>query len=143
MMKTEKPKRGRPASAIDIEQLEKLAGLACTIEEAAAFFGVSKRTLLRRLEEPKYKRVWDDGLLKGNVSLRRKQWALAQSDSPSAVTMLLHLSRHRLGQNDKSLVEMTGKNGGPLQVLDLGNATHEELVAKAAALGLPTKIFEN
>lgn len=143
-MKAEKKTmRGRPASAIDIEQLEKLAGLACTIEEAAAFLGVSKRTLLRRLEDPKYKRVWGEGLLKGNVSLRRKQWALAQSDSPSAVTMLLHLSRHRLGQNDKSLVEMTGKNGGPLQILDLANVSHEELVAKAAAIGLPTKIFED
>jgi hypothetical protein len=142
-MKREKPKRGRPASAIDLEQLEKLAGLACTIEEAAAFFGVSKRTLLRRLEDPKVKRVWDDGLLKGNLSLRRKQWAIAQSDSPSAITMLLHLSKHRLGQNDKTLVEMTGKNGGPLQILDLADASHEEILAKAVAFGLPTKIFED
>ena len=142
-MKAEKKTRGRPASAVDIEQLEKLAGLACTIEEAAAFLGVSKRTLLRRLEDPKYKRAWDEGLLKGNVSLRRKQWALAQSDSPSAVTMLLHLSRHRLGQTDKSLVEMTGKNGGPLHLPDLTNASHDELVEKAVALGLPRKIYED
>lgn len=142
-MKAERKMRGRPASAVDLEQLEKLAGLACTIEEAAAFLGVSKRTLLRRLEDPKYKKVWEEGLLKGNVSLRRKQWALAQSDSPSAVTMLLHLSRHRLGQNDKSLVEMTGKNGGPLQLIGLADLSHDELVAKAAALGLPTKIFED
>ena len=142
-MKTEKPKRGRPASAVDLDQLEKLAGLACTIEEAAAFLGVSKRTLLRRLEDPKCKKVWEEGLLKGNVSLRRKQWALAQSDSPSAVTMLLHLSRHRLGQNDKSLVEMTGKNGSPLQILDLSNVSHEELVEKATAIGLPTKVFDD
>jgi len=142
-MKSQKPTRGRPASAIDIDQLEKLAGLACTIEEAAAFIGVSKRTLLRRLEDPKYRRAWEDGLLKGNVSLRRKLWALAHGDSSSAVTMLLHLARTRLGQNEKSLVEMTGKNGGPLQFLDLANASHEELVAKAVASGLPEKIFED
>ena len=142
-MKTEKPKRGRPASAIDLDQLEKLAGLGCTIEEAAAFLGVSKRTLLRRLEDPKCRKVWDEGLLKGNVSLRRKQWAVAQSDSPSAITMLLHLSKHRLNQNDKTLVEMTGKNGGPLQIFDLTSASHEELVEKATAIGLPTKVFED
>ncbi len=136
-------KRGRPKSAVDIEQLEKLAGLACTLDEAAAFMGISKRTLLRRLEEPRFKQAWEDGLLKGNVSLRRRQWAIAQSDAPSAVTMLLHLSRFRLGQHDKSLVEITGKNAGPLQVFDLANVTLEELVAKAGALGLPKKIFDD
>lgn len=136
-------KRGRPKSAVDVEQLEKLAGLACTIDEAAAFLGISKRTLLRRLEDPKFKQAWEDGLLKGNVSLRRRQWSIAQSDSPSAVTMLLHLSRFRLGQHDKSLVEITGKNAGPLQVFDLTNATLEQLIEKAAALGLPKKIFDD
>jgi len=141
-MEQTRKKRGRPKSAVDIDQLEKLAGLACTIDEAAAFLGVSKRTLLRRLEDPRYKQAWDDGLLKGNVSLRRRQWAIAQSDSPSAVPMLLHLSRHRLGQTDKSLVEVTGKNSGPLQVYDLTTMTHEQLIANAAALGLPKKIFD-
>ena len=56
--------------------------------------------------------------------------------------MLLHLSRHRLGQTDKSLVEVTGKNSGPLQVYDLTTMTHEQLIANAAALGLPKKIFD-
>ena len=59
------------------------------------------------------------------------------------MTMLLHLSRHRLGQTDKSLVEITGKNSGPLQLLDLTNVSYEDLVAKASALGLPTKIFDD
>lgn len=136
-------KRGRPKSAVDIEQLEKLAGLACTIDEAAAFLGVSKRTLLRRLEDPKFKQAWEEGLLKGNVSLRRRQWSVAQSDTAAGVTMLMHLSRFRLGQHDKSLVEITGKNSGPLQIFDLTTATREELAAKAEALGLPKKIFDD
>lgn len=136
-------KRGRPKSAVDIEQLEKLAGLACTIDEAAAFLGISKRTLLRRLEEPSFKQAWEEGLLKGNVSLRRRQWSVAQSDTAAGVTMLMHLSRFRLGQHDRSLVEITGKNSGPLQVFDLTNATLEQLIEKSAALGLPKKIFDD
>ena len=56
--------------------------------------------------------------------------------------MIIHLSKHRLGQTDKSLIEMTGKNGGPIQVIDWANVSHEELIAKAAELGLPTKIFD-
>lgn len=142
-MKTTPKKNGRPKSAIDIEQLEKLAALACTIEEAASFLGISKNTLIRRLKEQKYRRAWDDGLNKGNVSLRRLQWTKANSESSSSVAMIIHLSKHRLGQTDKSLIEMTGRNGGPIQMLDWANLSHDDLIEKATALGLPTKIFED
>jgi len=137
------PKPGRPKATIDVAQLGKLAGLACTIEEAASFLGISKRTLLRRLQERKYQRAWEDGLNKGNISLRRLQWAKANGDSASAVAMIIHLSKHRLGQTDKSAIEMTGASGGPIQMLDWSNMSHEDLIAKAAALGIPTKIFED
>lgn len=133
---------GRPKSSIDIDKLEQLAMISCTQEEAASVLGVSKRTLLRRIQEPKYRRAWEDGVNKGNASLRRLQWAKAQSAAASSVPMIIHLSKHRLGQTDKSLIEMTGKNGGPIQVIDWANVSHEELIAKAAELGLPTKIFD-
>lgn len=142
-MKVEKKTRGRPASAVDVEQLEKLAGLDCTIEEAAAVLRVSKRTLLRRLENPKFRRAWDEGRLKANASLRRKLLALALSDSPQSIAALLHLCKHRLGQTDKSIIEMIGKNGGPIQMLGLTNLSREEIAARAAAFGLPTTIFED
>lgn len=141
--KAEPKANGRPRAGIDVDQLEKLGGLACTIEEAASFLGVSKNTLLRRLKEPKYRMAWEDGLNKGNVSLRRLQWAKANSDSASSVAMIIHLSKHRLGQTDKSLVEMTGHGGGPIQMINWSTATREELIAKAAALGIPTKVFDD
>lgn len=142
-MKTEKKKRGRPESSVDIDTLERLAGLDCTIDEAAAVLRVSKRTLLRRLENPKFRRAWDEGRLKANVSLRRRQWTVANSDAPQAAAMLLHLCKTRLGQTDKSIVEMSGRDGGPIQHLDLANMSDEQVAAKAAALGLPKKIFED
>ena len=142
-MKSERKKPGRREAAIDLAQLEKLAALACTVEEAATVLDVSKRTLLRRLREPKYKRVWEGGRNKGNISLRRLQWTKAQSNAPSSVAMVIHLSKHRLGETDKSLVEMTGKDGGPIQTADWSQLSHEDLIKKAVENGLPTKIFED
>lgn len=142
-MKANKKKRGRPESSVDADTLERLAGLDCTVEEAAAVLRVSKRTLLRRLEIPKYRRAWDEGRLKANVSLRRRQWAVANSDTPQATAMLLHLCKTRLGQTEKALVEMTGRGGGPIQHLDLAGLSDEQIIAKAAELGLPGRIFND
>lgn len=117
-MKPEPGKPGRPEAKVDLVQLTKLAMLACTIEEAAGFLNISKRTLLRHLEEPDCKAAWERGLQKGNVSLRRLQWKHANSAGSSAVQMTIHLSKHRLGETDKSLVEVSGKDGGPIPILD-------------------------
>lgn len=129
-MNIDQPKRGRPEARIDTRQLEKLAMLACTVEEAAAFLGVSKRTLLRRLEEPDCKGAWEVGRNKGNVSLRRLQLKHAQGTGSAAVAMTIHLSKHRLGENDKSLLELSGKGGGPIPIMDaakLASLTDTEL----------------
>ena len=111
---------GKPACAIDVTQLEKLAALHCTIDEAAAFFGCSKRTMLRYLDEtsrdPMYRQAWERGRQNGKSSLRRLQWKHANGTGSSAVTMTIHLSKHWLGETERSLVEMTGRDGGPVAV---------------------------
>lgn len=129
-MKSAREKAGRPEAKIDLRQLEKLAMLACTVEEAASFLGVSKRTLLRHLEEPDCEAVWERGLRKGNVSLRRLQWKHASGTGSAAVQMAIHLSKHRLGETDKSLIEVSGRDGGPIAIMDaakLAALTDEEL----------------
>ena len=117
---------GKPACAIDVNQLEKLAALHCTIDEAAAFFGCSKRTMLRYLDEtsrdPMYREAWERGRQNGKSSLRRLQWKHANGTGSSAVTMTIHLSKHWLGETEKSLVEMTGREGGPVAVQHDGSA---------------------
>ena len=64
-------KTGRPAFKVNIGDLEKLAVLQCTQVEAAAFLGCSEPTLKRRLQQEKYRAVWEAGQGKGRASLRR------------------------------------------------------------------------
>ena len=84
----------RPA-AIDLEALEKLAAMLCTQEEAAAWFGIARETLNRKLRQAKYRDVWERGQQKGRISIRRKQF---QKNSD---TMLIWLGKQYLGQRDR------------------------------------------
>ena len=47
----------RPEAKIYLAELEKLAGMQCTDEEIAAFFGVSVKTIERRREVPKFREL--------------------------------------------------------------------------------------
>ena len=95
------PVNGKP-HPIDISDLNKLAQLHCTIEEAAAFFGCTKLTIKRRLRKPEYREAWDRGREYGKHSLRRLQWKHANGSGSSAVQMAIHLSKHWLGETDKT-----------------------------------------
>lgn len=82
---------------IDLDELEKLAAMHCTQEEAAAWFGVSTKTMSYRLRIQPYKNVWTRGMVKGKVSLRRKQKQRADAGDK---TMLIWLGKQWLGQTD-------------------------------------------
>ena len=115
-MKSDEQKGGRPEAEIDPEQLCNLAKLQATIAEAAGFFRCSERTLHRRLrEDPKCQEAWDAGRNIGKLSLRRQVWKLANGSGSSAVSAAVHLSKHWLGQSDKSLVEIAGKDGAAIE----------------------------
>jgi hypothetical protein len=109
-------KRGRPKTEIDPVQLERLAQIHCTIDEAAAVLGCSKSTIIRYLKEPGNQERWDAGREKGRASLRRLQWQHANGTGASAVTMTVHLSKHWLGETEKVLQEVTGKDGTPFSL---------------------------
>jgi hypothetical protein len=104
---------GKPPAKIDIEQLEKVAQLMCTIEEAAAFFGCCKRTLLRYLDKPEYREAWERGANRGKMSLRRLQWKHANGTGSSAVQMTIHLSKHWLGESERTLASLHHTGTGP------------------------------
>jgi len=79
---------------IDLGQLEELAHIQCTQEEAAAVLGISQPTLNRRLKQKEYREAWEHGRARGRSSLRRRQW------EKNSDTMLIWLGKQILGQRD-------------------------------------------
>lgn len=74
-----KPKKtGRPKATVDLELVEKLAGIACTLEDIAAVTGLSKSTLIRLGKQKSFQEALERGRGKGRASLRKMQWQSAE-----------------------------------------------------------------
>jgi len=82
-----------------LSEIFRLGRLACTHEEAAAFLRCSKKTFQNFLNEfQEAKDAWDDGFANAKISLRRKQFQLADKNAPMAI----FLGKNMLGQKDIS-----------------------------------------
>jgi len=89
---------GRPFIEISLDELEKLSRLNCTVEEIAAFFNVSKRTIEYRMEnDPDFKEMVERGRSNGKLSVRRKQFQHLEENS---VPMAIFLGKVLLGQRE-------------------------------------------
>jgi AraC-like DNA-binding protein len=106
-LQSEEPKAKPLKNPVTEAALTNIAKLHCTIEEAASFFGCTKRHLLRLFQESaELRAAWEEGRQFGKFSLRRLQWRHANRDGSGGVTMTIHLSKHWLGETEKSLVEI-------------------------------------
>jgi hypothetical protein len=118
----------RPEAQIDLAEVEKLAGMQCTNEEIAAWFGVSTRTIERRCsKDSTFRDTIDQGRAKGRVSVRRNLFKLANAGNVAAA---IFLSKNLLGYRDVVNTEHTGLAGGPIQIAakpDLSGLTDDEL----------------
>lgn len=93
----------RPRKQIDKKDFESLCLIQCTLDEITAFFdnklgGCSKDTIERWCERTYGCGFADISIVKrnlGKISLRRKQWEVAQKGN---VKMLIHLGENVLGQ---------------------------------------------
>jgi len=83
----------RPKAEIDAEEVKKLAGLMCTVEEIAAWFDVDKSTISRRFTTEIAK-----GREIGKISLRRSQFQAVRKGN---VTMMIWLGKQYLNQSEK------------------------------------------
>jgi hypothetical protein len=117
-----------------LDQLEKLGALQPTVEEVAAFFKVSKRTMIEKMKNEETKLVFERGKSLGKLNLRRTQVRHAQGTGSGAVNMSIHLGRHWLGQTDKAALELTGKNGKPIETINTTMTPEQAAAAYASTL---------
>ena len=98
---THKPRKAK--IPIDVDQTRKLATIGCSQFEIAMVLGCGVQTFQRRLkEEPQLAAAYQLGQVQQFVNLRRLQWRHARADNGTQMT--IHLSKHRLGEHDKSMV---------------------------------------
>lgn len=95
-----KKKMGRPQIKIDKQQFEKFCSYMCTLEEIAGLFNCSEDTIERWCKRT-YDLTFADAFKKysadGKMSLRRKQFALAETSA----SMAIWLGKNYLGQTDR------------------------------------------
>jgi hypothetical protein len=117
----------RPPADIDLKHFEKLCSYHFTVEEMAAAMKVSKRTLLRKLKVDPFKTLWEDGKANGRQLVKRRGFALMEMDNSAGVQAWIHQTKMICGYSDKQAVELTGKNGGPVQTIDLSKLTNDQI----------------
>lgn len=109
--------------SIKISELKRLCELQCSLEEIAFAFSISVDTLKKLIErDPAVKAAIDHGNATGKISLRRKQFKLAGINA----SMAIHLGKQYLGQTDKTQLEVSGPNGGPVETFDYSKLTPDE-----------------
>lgn len=101
---------------LKVSEIRKLSELQVSEREAAAFFGIHVKTFKEMLRiDVAARAAWEDGRELGKIGLRRKQMSLAGSSAPMAI----FLGKQILGQHDISVIEHSGRDGGPIKSLDL------------------------
>lgn len=112
---TTKKKLGRPKKPISQKQFEELCGIQCTEEEICAVLDVSDVTLNIWCKETYGKtflEVFKEKREAGKMSLRRKQWNLAETNA----TMGIWLGKQYLGQRDETKVDISSETGVGVQI---------------------------
>ena len=95
---------GRPKKIINKENFEAMCAYQCTLEEICAFMGVTDDTLNKWCKKEygtTFSEVFKQKRELGKMSLRRKQWKLADKSAPMAI----FLGKQYLGQRDAIEIE--------------------------------------
>lgn len=95
---------GRPKKIIDKKNFEAMCAYQCTLEEICAFLGVTDKTLntwCKKEYGETFSVVFSQKRELGKMSLRRKQWKLADTSAPMAI----FLGKQYLKQKDSVEVQ--------------------------------------
>lgn len=98
-----KSENGRPKETIDIKLFESFVSFGATDIEMAGYFGISVDVLARIKNEPEFRRIYETTTCKRRMSLRRKQYELANQGNTA---MLIWLGKTELKQSDRVTVIM-------------------------------------
>jgi hypothetical protein len=125
---------GRPRKDLSSQQLEKLEEMAAyglTQAHMAVELGVSERTLRNRIAEGGPASVaYEKGRARATLKVAKKLYEMAIAGDK---TCLIFWLKTQAGFSEKSHVELTGKNGGPVEVAET-QLTDEQRAARVAAL---------
>jgi hypothetical protein len=123
----------------DLEDLEELASKGNSNETIARLLKVSKATLQRRIaDSPQVADAIAQGRARVEDKLRTVQLETAYAVGlPGSATLQIWLGKQLLGQRDVRAVEVSGANGGPLELqADLRPVLEDKLAKFIKSRGL-------
>ncbi len=118
-----------------ISQIEAMAGLGLKVEQMAAILGISKKTFERRMVE---KKEVIDALERGRSiaanNVTKTAYEMAKSGKIPSMTMFW--LKCRQNWREVQSVELTGRDGKPLEVIGKSEFTDEQLDERIRKLTL-------
>tara|TARA_R100000935_G_C2838257_1_gene169434 strand:- start:1030 stop:1551 length:522 start_codon:yes stop_codon:yes gene_type:complete len=116
---------GRPKINLNLEELERLSRLNCTMPEISAYFDIPLRTLEDKFaNEADVRKAIEKGRATGKLSLRRRQiQIMEETNNP---TMAIWLGKQLLGQTDRQEI-IQEINIEDRKVLDISRLTDDDL----------------
>jgi hypothetical protein len=108
-----------------IRKIETLAAQGMSQDQISYALGISKGTYFKeKRNNPTINDVWSRGKAMGIAKVSN---ALFQAAMGGNVTAMIFWLKANAGWRDVSSVEMTGKDGGPIEVSDAKERLHEKL----------------
>jgi hypothetical protein len=128
---------GRPATEsakIDRAELEKLMRLYPSEQEAADWFDVTIKTLMRFIRKEfgsSFVQLREKSFTRTKVAIKRSQLEKAMKGDN---TMLIWVGKQYLGQRDKNSHEHSGPDGNPIETKNTTTLTDQQLNERIAKL---------
>jgi len=98
-------KVGRPESKIDLDLLDRLSSIHCTVEEMCPLLGICRDTFYEKLKtNQEFSDTYNKARAEGKESLRRYQFKAARKGNAA---LLIWLGKQHLGQTEKIITAET------------------------------------
>ena len=125
---------------INLALVEQLSSNGATFEQIALSLGISVDTLARRRKDSAdVAEAIKKGKAKGSIFVMSKLMELISEKNLGAIIFYL---KTQCDWKETNVNEVTGKNGGPVEIKDNKDLSGEELKKELEKRGLPTDIFE-